>query len=201
MENHDSTEKNSPDRRVTLSCRLLPEQKFLIIEKARKMNLTLSQYAEAKILREDNFVIEEKINQQQMEIRRLKSQLESFSANQKQVENLTLKINGLLKEREQLLDAAEENDSLLEENNQLRQSIDSLQNQEAPQQEVKSELNFPWKWIGGGMAAILLIIGGYLLFRKKEDPTPLIETVPPPPQNNNPQGNNWNPHNGIPPFQ
>lgn len=67
---------NPPSRKVTLSCRLLPEQKFMIAERAKSLGLTLAQYTESKVLQNDSLDLEEKIREQQFEIRRLRKELD-----------------------------------------------------------------------------------------------------------------------------
>ncbi len=63
-------------RKVTLSCRVLPEQKLLIAEKAKEFEMSLSQYVEAKILRDDTFSLEKKIEEQRLALESLKTQME-----------------------------------------------------------------------------------------------------------------------------
>ena len=62
-------------RKVTLSCRVLPEQKLIIAERAKELEMSPSQYMEAKVLREDNFSQEKTIEEQRQEIENLKSKL------------------------------------------------------------------------------------------------------------------------------
>ena len=67
--------KTINDRKVTLSCRVLPEQKLIIAERANKMDMSLAQYTEAKVLRKDEFPLEKKIEKQRVEIESLKARL------------------------------------------------------------------------------------------------------------------------------
>ena len=63
------------DRKVTLSCRVLPEQKLMIAERANEMDMSTAQYVEAKVLRKDVFPLEKKIETQRAEIESLKVKL------------------------------------------------------------------------------------------------------------------------------
>jgi len=62
-------------RKVTLSCRMLPEQKLIIAERAKELEMSPAQYMEAKVLREDNFSQEKTIEDQRQEIENLKIKL------------------------------------------------------------------------------------------------------------------------------
>lgn len=63
------------DRKVTASCRVLPEQKLILTERAEKMGMSLAQYMEAKILCKDVFPLEKKIEEQRVKIESLKAKL------------------------------------------------------------------------------------------------------------------------------
>ena len=78
-------EKSSiTNRKVTVSCRLLPEQKLLIAEKAQQMGMSPAQYMEAKILQENNLKLERTIQTQQREIKRLQSFLNNYDKMKKE---------------------------------------------------------------------------------------------------------------------
>lgn len=202
MEYPNFTENNSPSRKVTLSCRVLPEQKFLIAQKAKKLDMTLSQYVEAKVLREDNFAIENQVEQQIKEIQQLRFQLQQLSKYKKEVQALSPKLAEITMERDELLEVKKEFQSLMEENEQLEQRIESLQNSKSSPQETQTKSVFSWKWIMGSLGALLLIVvGWYFLFRKDDKQTQLIQSPPTPPsQNPNPPDTFWNGQQGIPPI-
>lgn len=77
MENLDET--NLPNRKVTLSTRVYPEQKLMLAERANALGLSLSQYTESKVLQNDNLELEKTIQRQEIELEKWKAESERLT--------------------------------------------------------------------------------------------------------------------------
>ena len=62
---------NPPISKVTLSCKVTPEQKFFIANKAKELGVSVAQYAEAKVLRQDDITLERRLAQLEQEKKEL----------------------------------------------------------------------------------------------------------------------------------
>lgn len=80
MKENNYNLSDSPNRKITLSCRVLPEQKFLIIARAKELGMSVSQYVEAKVLQEDNLELEKIIQRLKIEQERLQVEKENLLA-------------------------------------------------------------------------------------------------------------------------
>lgn len=70
---------HQPIRKVTLSCRVLPEQKLLIAERAKSVDMSLSQYVEAKVLQNDNLELEKNIQRLEIELEQRKAEIQNLT--------------------------------------------------------------------------------------------------------------------------
>ncbi len=89
-------DSNPTTRKVTLSCRVLPEQKLLIAERANVMGMSLAQYVEAKVLQKDNLKLEKTIQNQQYEIERLKVEAAKLTTINAEKDELLTYVNSKL---------------------------------------------------------------------------------------------------------
>lgn len=115
-----SNHLNPSEAKVTVSCRVLPQHKLLLAERARSMSMSLAQYVEAKVLQDNTLVLQEKIDlqrgqliEQKKEIEALYQQLEQAelkhtrslnkvkTTHSRQIKELEIQINEL-KERKEL---------------------------------------------------------------------------------------------------
>lgn len=66
--------------KVTLSCRVTPEQKFFIANKAKELGMSTAQYTEAKILQQDDITLERRVAQLQQEKKELQDYMKKIVA-------------------------------------------------------------------------------------------------------------------------